>query len=62
MLPIYKQADHFRKDALEMQEQVNALKLELSTAKASQSNGVGAGSDAAYWKDKYEALLFNVGI
>lgn len=61
MLPTYKQADQYRKDALDKDEVIKGLKLELSTAKMSQSNGVSAGSDGAYWKDKYESLLSTVG-
>ncbi|KAF2126774.1 hypothetical protein P153DRAFT_424744 [Dothidotthia symphoricarpi CBS 119687] len=61
MLPTYKLADNFRKDALEKQEQIKALKLQLASAKVSQLNGGGASGDAGYWKDKYERLLSTYG-
>ncbi|CAO2651834.1 Nn.00g001170.m01.CDS01 [Neocucurbitaria sp. VM-36] len=62
ILPIYKQANQYRKDALDKEDVIMGLKLELSAAKTFQSNGVGAGGDAAYWKDKYESLLSSVGV
>jgi hypothetical protein len=58
MLPTYKQADQYRKDAAEKEDAIKDLKLELKAAKAVQSNGVGAaGGDTSYWKNKYETLL-----
>jgi hypothetical protein len=57
MLPTYKQAEQFRKAALEKDEQIENLKKELSEITVSRSNGVSAGGDAAYWKEKYEGLL-----
>jgi hypothetical protein len=55
MLPTYKQADQYRKDAEE-------LRFELKAAKAQQTNGVGgaAGGDITYWKNKYETLMATV--
>lgn len=61
MLPTYKQADEYRKDALVKEQEIQKLKLELSQAKTSQFNGVGPGRDASYWKNKYESLLATVG-
>lgn len=61
MLPTYKQAEQLRQVAEQQNEQIKNLKAELSDAKASQSNGVGAGGDAAYWKDKYDNLLASIG-
>jgi hypothetical protein len=62
MLPTYKQADQYRKDALEKENTIKELKLELTAAKAEQTNGVGSdgGDDGAYWKNKYEGLLADV--
>jgi hypothetical protein len=61
MLPAYKQAEQLRKSALEKDDQIKGLILELSTAKASQTNGIGSGGDATYWKDKYDGLLSSIG-
>lgn len=61
MIPTYKQADQYRKDALDKEDMIQSLKLQLSTSKTSQSNDVGAGGDGAYWKAKYESLLSTVG-
>ncbi|KAF2822191.1 hypothetical protein CC86DRAFT_331032 [Ophiobolus disseminans] len=58
MLPTYKQAEHFQKAALEKEEQIKSLKLQLSSA-SSKPNGV-AGGDAAYWKAKYDHLMATV--
>ncbi|KAF1849490.1 uncharacterized protein K460DRAFT_305703 [Cucurbitaria berberidis CBS 394.84] len=60
MLPTYKQAEQYRKDALHKEDVIKGLKLELIAAKTSQSNGVGANGDANYWKDKYESLLSTI--
>jgi hypothetical protein len=61
MLPTYKQADQHRKDALEKEDTIKGLKLELSAARAQQSNGVGAaGRDVGYWKNKYEDLMARI--
>jgi hypothetical protein len=64
MLPIYKEADKFRMAAQDAEDQVKTLKRDLGAARASQSsqsNGVGSGGDAKYWKDKYDDLLATVG-
>ncbi|KZM22364.1 uncharacterized protein EKO05_0007741 [Ascochyta rabiei] len=62
MLPTYRAAEEYRQDAHEKEAQVHELKLQLAAAKASQSNGVGAGGgDATYWKQKYESLLSTIG-
>lgn len=62
MLPTYKEAEKHRQDAREKDLQIVDLKHQLAAAKASQSNGVGAaGSDSAYWKQKYEMLLSTIG-
>ncbi|KAJ4376139.1 hypothetical protein N0V83_001420 [Neocucurbitaria cava] len=60
ILPTYKKAEEYRKEALEKEDLIMGIKLELSAAQAAKSNGVLAGSDAAYWKDKYESLLSSV--
>jgi hypothetical protein len=57
MLPTYKEAEQFRKAASEKDDQIKALQAELSGTKGSRSNGIGAGADAAYWKEKYDGLL-----
>ena len=61
MIPTYKQAEQYRQTAEHQTEQIKGLQAELSEAKAAQSNGVGAGGDAAYWKDKYDNLLASIG-
>ncbi|KAH7092214.1 hypothetical protein FB567DRAFT_233977 [Paraphoma chrysanthemicola] len=61
MLPTFKQAEQYRQDAITKDDQIKALKLELSVAKSSQSNGLGLGGDAKYWKGKYDDLLSKVG-
>jgi hypothetical protein len=61
MLPTYKQAEKFRFAATDAESQIETLQQELATAKASQSNGVSSGGDAAYWKAKYDGLLANIG-
>jgi hypothetical protein len=61
MLPTYKQAEQLRTDVDKKDHEIKTLKAQLSTAKASQSNGVGAGGDATYWKKKYDGLLASVG-
>ena len=62
MLPTYKQADQYRKDAADKEEVIKDLKMELKAAKAQQINGVGgaAGGDVTYWKNKYETLMATV--
>lgn len=60
MLPTYKEADKFRKAAVDAEGQIATLQHKLATARASQSNGVGAGGDAAYWKAKYDVLLNSI--
>lgn len=55
MLPTYKQADQYRKDALDKAETIEQLTTELTKAKATQSNG-----DVSYWKNKYESLLASI--
>jgi hypothetical protein len=61
MLPTYKQAEQYRKDSLAKDDHIKALKLELSAAKTSHSNGVGSSADAPYWKGKYDELLSKIG-
>ena len=63
MLPTYKQAEKHRQDNVEKEKEIANLKLELSAAEdqPAQSNGMGGGGDAVYWKDKYESLLATVG-
>ena len=61
MLPTYKQANQYRKDALAKDDAITALKQDLATLKAKQTNGAGADADAVYWKEKYEGLLATVG-
>tara|TARA_R110002003_G_scaffold171_1_gene13834 strand:- start:31330 stop:31518 length:189 start_codon:yes stop_codon:yes gene_type:complete len=61
MLPTYKQAEQYRKDSLAKDDQIKKLKLELSAAKTSHSNGVGSSADAPYWKGKYDELLSKIG-
>lgn len=60
ILPTYKKAEEYRKEALKKEDLIMGLKLELSAAQAAKSDGVNAGSDAVYWKDKYESLLSSV--
>ncbi|KAJ6195693.1 hypothetical protein J3E72DRAFT_402779 [Bipolaris maydis] len=55
MLPTYKQAEQYRKYALDREETIKGLQKELIAAKASQNNG-----DTTYWKNKYETLLASV--
>ncbi|KAI2480927.1 Spc7 multi-domain protein [Pyrenophora tritici-repentis] len=64
LLPLSKQAEQYRQAALDKDDVVKNLELQLATvkAKASQSTGAGpTGGDARYWKSKYETLLANVG-
>lgn len=61
MLPTYKQAKKFRTAAMDAEDQIATLRRDLSAARASQSNGVSADGDAAYWKKKYDGLLATVG-
>jgi hypothetical protein len=61
MLPTYKQANQFRMAADDAEYQILTLRRDLAAARASQSNGVGSGGDAAYWKNKYDGLLATVG-
>lgn len=60
MLPTYKRAEQFRQTAEQQTEAIKGLQAELSEAKVAQSNGVGAGGDAAYWKAKYDNLLASI--
>lgn len=60
MLPTFQEAEKLRKSALEKDEQIQALMLELSSAKtAPKTNGIATG-DAAYWKGKYEKLMASI--
>lgn len=62
MLPSYKEAEKYKQDAHDKELQITDLKHQLAAAKISLSNGVGAaGGDSAYWKQKYETLLTNIG-
>jgi hypothetical protein len=61
MLPTYKQAEQLRTSAVQKDQEIKTLKTQLFTAKVSQSNGVGTGGDATYWKKKYDGLLASVG-
>ncbi|ENI09207.1 hypothetical protein COCC4DRAFT_56729 [Bipolaris maydis ATCC 48331] len=49
MLPTYKQAEQYRKYALDREETIKGLQKELIAAKASQNNG-----DTTYWKNKIQ--------
>lgn len=61
MLPMYKEAEKYKQDAQDKEIHVTDLKQQLATAKAFQSNGMGAaGEDSAYWKQKYETLLTSI--
>jgi hypothetical protein len=61
MVPTFKQAEQHRLAVIGKEEQIKALKLELSSAKtAPKTNGVAPGGDAAYWKAKYEKLMASV--
>jgi len=60
MKPTFDQAEQYRKEALAKDVVIQGLKLELSAAKTSASNGGGPSTDAVYWKDKYESLLANI--
>ncbi|KAF2867693.1 hypothetical protein BDV95DRAFT_502337 [Massariosphaeria phaeospora] len=59
MLPTWKQADKYRQDSLDKDNEIAELKAKLTVGV--RSNGVSKGGDAAYWKNKYESLLANVG-
>lgn len=61
MLPMYKQADQYRKDASDKDDEIKGLNLELAAVKASLANGVGTRGDVGYWKDRYESLLATLG-
>ncbi|KAI8943052.1 hypothetical protein NX059_001088 [Plenodomus lindquistii] len=61
MLPLYKKAEENKKELIAKEGTIKDLQDQLSAAKASQSNGVTAGSDAGYWKAKYESLLATIG-
>lgn len=61
MLPKYEKSDEYRLDAAGKAREIDALKHELAAAKASQSKGTGSGTDAAYWRSKYDNLLANYG-
>jgi hypothetical protein len=61
ILPTYKKADQLRQSVEENNETIKNLEHELSKAKASQANGVGAAADVAYWKNKYDGLLSSIG-
>jgi hypothetical protein len=61
MLPVYQQTEQLQKAALEKEEQIRNLKLELTSAKSSSKpSGIGAGDDASFWKAKYENLMARV--
>ena len=54
--------EQYRQAALDKDDVVKNLELQLVALKASQSTGAGTtGGDARYWKSKYETLLANVG-
>ncbi|EFQ96029.1 hypothetical protein PTT_03592 [Pyrenophora teres f. teres 0-1] len=62
LLPLSKQVEQYRQAALDKDDVVKNLELQLVALKASQSTGAGTtGGDARYWKSKYETLLANVG-
>jgi hypothetical protein len=60
MLPVYKQADRIRQNALDKDAQINELKTQLASAKVVQFNATSS-DDSKYWKHKYESLLANLG-
>lgn len=57
MLPTYRLADKYRKEALEGAQTIKGLELKLAAARTSQSNG-----DSSHWKAKYESLLDCVSV
>jgi hypothetical protein len=61
MLPAYKKSEQLRQAVADKEGEITNLKLQLTDAKNSQSNAVGTGGDAAYWKNKYDGLLANIG-
>lgn len=66
ILPVYRQAEQHRKDNMEMEEEIKSLKLKLklSAADTDRSSGTAAATasgNVGYWKEKYEALLCNLG-
>ncbi|KAH5154796.1 hypothetical protein HBI25_096140 [Parastagonospora nodorum] len=61
MLPTYKQAEQHRFAAEDAENQIKTLRQDLASARASRSNGASSGGDAAYWKNKYDGLLANIG-
>jgi hypothetical protein len=61
MLLTYKQVEQLRTNVDQKDHEIKTLKAQLSIAKVSQSNGVGAGGDVTYWKKKYDGLLASVG-
>jgi hypothetical protein len=61
MLPAYKKSEQLRQAVADKDNEIRNLKRQLTDAKTSQSNGVGSGGDAAYWKNKYDGLLSSIG-
>jgi hypothetical protein len=61
MLPAYKKSEQLRQAVAVKEEEIKNLQLQLINAKTSQSNGVGTGGDAAFWKNKYDGLLSSIG-
>lgn len=60
ILPTFQEAEKLRKLVIQKDEQIQALMLELSSAKtAPKTNGVATG-DVAYWKGKYEKLMASI--
>jgi hypothetical protein len=61
MLPAYKKSEQLRQAVADKEDEIKSLELQLTDAKTSQSNGVGTGRDAVYWKSKYDGLLSSIG-
>lgn len=61
ILPTYKLAEKYRFAAEDAERQIKTLREDLASARASQSNGASSGGDGAYWKNKYDGLLANIG-
>jgi hypothetical protein len=58
MMPVCKEAEQLRKDALTKDDLVKRLEAEIAEIK-NTSKATSTG-DSAYWKEKYENLLASV--
>ncbi len=61
MLPTYRQANQYLQEAIQKEDIIENLKLEISALKAYPSNDTDATNDSLYWKNKYESLLASIG-